>query len=130
MDDFAGFVARYGVAAVFLFTFLENAGLPIPAFPVLMLAGAYASTRHAYLPLIVGVGGFLTAGSSPLLLAAMIAYFALLSFVPLLFLALSLLGFAGRPSESTYFVTEFKKIAAVDFGFRDIKIKIARKQST
>ena len=43
-------------------------------------------------------------------LAAMIAYFALLSFVPLLFLALSLLGFAGRPSESTYFVTEFKKI--------------------
>ena len=55
MDDFAGFVARYGVAAVFLFTFLENAGLPIPAFPVLMLAGAYASTRHSYLPLVVGV---------------------------------------------------------------------------
>ena len=43
-------------------------------------------------------------------LAAMIAYFALLSFVPLLFLALSLLGFTGRPSESTYFVTELKKI--------------------
>src|SRR4029079_8364206 len=40
----------------------------------------------------------------------MIAYFALLSFVPLLFLALSLLGFTGRPSESTYFVTELKKI--------------------
>jgi membrane protein len=43
-------------------------------------------------------------------LAAMIAYFALLSFVPLLFLALSLLGFSGRPDESSYFVTEFKKI--------------------
>jgi len=39
-------------------------------------------------------------------LAAMIAYFALLSFVPLLFLTLSLLGFAGRASETSYLVTE------------------------
>jgi membrane protein DedA with SNARE-associated domain len=54
VDDFAGFVARYGITAVFLFTFLENLGLPIPAFPVLMLAGAYASTRHAALLLILG----------------------------------------------------------------------------
>ena len=43
-------------------------------------------------------------------LAAMIAYFALLSFVPLLFLALSLLGLSGRADESSYFVTELKKI--------------------
>ena len=35
-------------------------------------------------------------------LAAMIAYFALLSFVPLLFLALSLIGLAGsRTSRAT-----------------------------
>src|SRR5512147_1881990 len=54
MDDFAVLVARYGLAAVFLFTFLENVGLPIPAFPVLMLAGAYASARHAAVPLVVG----------------------------------------------------------------------------
>src|ERR1700751_178457 len=39
-------------------------------------------------------------------LAAMIAYFALLSFVPLLFLTVSLLGLAGRPDESSYLVTE------------------------
>ena len=39
-------------------------------------------------------------------LAAMIAYFALLSFVPLLFLALSLLGFAGRADASSYLVKE------------------------
>lgn len=39
-------------------------------------------------------------------LAAMIAYFALLSFVPLLFLTLSLLGFTGRADESSYLVTE------------------------
>jgi membrane protein len=43
-------------------------------------------------------------------LAAMIAYFALLSFVPLLFLSLSLLGFSGRADESSYYVTELKKI--------------------
>jgi len=61
MGDFAGLIARYGLTAVFLFTFLENIGLPIPAFPVLMLAGAYASTRHAALlmVLVAAVGGAL-----------------------------------------------------------------------
>ena len=53
MGDFAGLVARYGLTAVFLFTCLENTGLPIPAFPVLMLAGAYASTRHAELVMVL-----------------------------------------------------------------------------
>jgi len=42
-------------------------------------------------------------------LAAMIAYFALLSFVPLLFLALALLGLAGRADESSFLVTELNK---------------------
>ena len=42
-------------------------------------------------------------------LAAMIAYFALLSFVPLLFLALALLGFAGRADESSFLVTELQQ---------------------
>jgi membrane protein len=42
-------------------------------------------------------------------LAAMIAYFALLSFVPLLFLTISLLALAGRPDESSYLVTELKR---------------------
>jgi membrane protein len=42
-------------------------------------------------------------------LAAMIAYFALLSFVPLLFLTISLLSFAGRADESSYLVTELKR---------------------
>ena len=41
-------------------------------------------------------------------LAAMIAYFALLSFVPLTFLALALLGLAGRADESSFLVTELK----------------------
>jgi membrane protein len=43
-------------------------------------------------------------------LAAMIAYFALLSFVPLLFLALALLGFAHRADESSVLVKELSKL--------------------
>ena len=42
-------------------------------------------------------------------LAAMIAYFALLSFVPLLFLALSLTALAGQQSESSYLVEELRR---------------------
>jgi membrane protein len=41
-------------------------------------------------------------------LAAMIAYFALLSFVPLTFIALSLLGLSGRADESSFLVKEIK----------------------
>jgi membrane protein len=44
-------------------------------------------------------------------LAAMIAYFALLSFVPLTFLALSFLGLAGRADESSFLVREIKHAA-------------------
>ena len=39
-------------------------------------------------------------------LAAMIAYFALLSFIPLVFLMLALLGFSGRADASDFFVRE------------------------
>ena len=42
-------------------------------------------------------------------LAAMIAYFALLSFVPLLFLALSLISLAGEPSESSYLIEQLRR---------------------
>jgi membrane protein len=43
-------------------------------------------------------------------LAAMIAYFALLSFVPLLLLSLALLGLAGQADEGSFFVTELNRI--------------------
>jgi membrane protein len=43
-------------------------------------------------------------------LAAMIAYFALLSLVPLVFLALAMLGLFGRADESTYLVTELNNV--------------------
>jgi membrane protein len=42
-------------------------------------------------------------------LAAMIAYFALLSFFPLTFLAFAILGLTGRADESSYVVTELKR---------------------
>jgi membrane protein len=42
-------------------------------------------------------------------LAAMVAYFALLSFVPLVFLALSLLGLAHRADASDFFVEELSR---------------------
>jgi len=42
-------------------------------------------------------------------LAAMIAYFALLSFVPLAFLSLALLGLTGRADESSFLVKEIKR---------------------
>jgi len=42
-------------------------------------------------------------------LAAMIAYFALLAFVPLTFLALSLLSFTGQADESSFLVREIKQ---------------------
>jgi membrane protein len=41
-------------------------------------------------------------------LAAMVAYFALLSFVPLVFLTLSLFGFAHRADASDFFIRELK----------------------
>jgi membrane protein len=43
-------------------------------------------------------------------LAAMIAYFALLSFVPLLFLALALLGLVHQADQGSFFVRELSKI--------------------
>src|SRR4029077_20002602 len=43
-------------------------------------------------------------------LAAMVAYFALLSFVPLVFLALSLFGLAHRAEANTFFIKELKHV--------------------
>jgi membrane protein len=43
-------------------------------------------------------------------LAAMIAYFGLLSSVSLIFLALALLGFTGRAEESSYLVEELRRL--------------------
>jgi uncharacterized BrkB/YihY/UPF0761 family membrane protein len=43
-------------------------------------------------------------------LAAMIAYFGLLSSVSLIFLSLAILGFTGRAEESSYLVKELQRL--------------------
>ncbi len=53
MDRFSLFIADYGGAAMFLASFLENIGLPFPAFPVFILAGALSAAGHASLPVLV-----------------------------------------------------------------------------
>jgi len=53
------------------------------------------------------LGKFLTDRGTHL--AAMIAYFALLAFVPLLFLALSLIALLGQQSESSYLIEELRR---------------------
>ena len=70
---------------------------------VLAPAGAGAGLRAALRAIVAKF--FRDRGTH---LAAMIAYFALLSFFPLLFLALAFLGLAGRASETSYLVTELE----------------------
>ncbi len=40
MTQVTAFIQSYGLAAVFLSTFIEQLGLPLPSYPVLLLAGA------------------------------------------------------------------------------------------
>ncbi|HBO70289.1 MAG TPA: sulfurtransferase, partial [Deltaproteobacteria bacterium] len=53
MDWISLFLARYGGAAMFLVSFLENIGVPFPAFPLFLLAGALSATGHVSLPVLV-----------------------------------------------------------------------------
>ena len=53
MDWFPRMVATYGGAAIFLLSFLENIGLPVPAFPFFLLAGGYSAAGVVSLPLIL-----------------------------------------------------------------------------
>lgn len=53
MDWFSLILARYGGAAMFLISFLENIGSPFPAFPVFVLAGALSAASRSSLPLMV-----------------------------------------------------------------------------
>ncbi len=53
MDWFSLFIVSYSGAAMFLVSFLENIGLPFPAFPVFVLAGALAAAGHVSLPVLV-----------------------------------------------------------------------------
>ncbi|HEY7586192.1 MAG TPA: VTT domain-containing protein [Candidatus Deferrimicrobiaceae bacterium] len=53
MDWLQEMISRNGVAAIFLVSFLENIGLPFPAFPFLMLVGALSLSGTVSFPLIL-----------------------------------------------------------------------------
>ena len=53
MDWFPGMIVTYGAAAVFLAAFVENLGVPFPAYPLIMLAGAFAASDLLFLPRIL-----------------------------------------------------------------------------
>ncbi|HEY3778967.1 MAG TPA: DedA family protein/thiosulfate sulfurtransferase GlpE [Rhizomicrobium sp.] len=50
MQHIAELIQGYGVAIVFLLVMVSRAGLPIPAWPVLLVAGALTASRAALLP--------------------------------------------------------------------------------
>lgn len=54
MPDVVALVAQYGVALVFLNVLLEQVGLPVPAVPTLVIAGALAATGRLSLLAIFG----------------------------------------------------------------------------
>jgi membrane protein DedA with SNARE-associated domain len=57
MQQLAFYVSKYGLSLIFLNVFLEQIGLPIPAMPVLVVAGALAVERDLSAPraLVVAV---------------------------------------------------------------------------
>jgi membrane protein DedA with SNARE-associated domain len=55
MDTTLQFVLRHGYALVFLVVLTEQAGLPIPAFPVLLAAGALAGQHKLSLPMALSL---------------------------------------------------------------------------
>src|SRR5262245_15707191 len=54
--DLTGLVQNYGLALVFLSAFIEQLGLPLPSYPVLVIAGALSLAGGDPLILIVAVG--------------------------------------------------------------------------
>lgn len=55
MQEITSLLAQYGLAFVFLNMFLEQAGVPVPAVPTLMVAGALAAGGGPGVPAVVAV---------------------------------------------------------------------------
>jgi membrane protein DedA with SNARE-associated domain len=55
MNSVLNYLAAHNLAAVIVASFLESIGLPVPALPVLLVAGSLAAQDHMpVLPLVVG----------------------------------------------------------------------------
>ena len=55
MDDVTQFLIRYGELVLFVVVLAEQVGLPIPAVPVLLAAGALAGAGNMSLPAAIGL---------------------------------------------------------------------------
>ena len=55
MDEVTQFLIRYGELVLFVVVLAEQVGLPIPAGPVLLAAGALAGAGKMSLPLVIGL---------------------------------------------------------------------------
>ena len=53
MEQIAALIAEFGLLAVFLNVLLDEGGLPLPASPLLAVAGALAFTGQTSLPLVI-----------------------------------------------------------------------------
>ena len=64
MQQIASEIERYGLLFVFLDVFLAEIGLPLPAFPILVVAAAFAigTPRHLAELIIAGASGSMLAG--------------------------------------------------------------------
>src|SRR6266480_4769378 len=55
MQELIDLIARYGLALVFINVLVEQVGLPVPAVPTLIVAGAAAATGQLSAPAVFGV---------------------------------------------------------------------------
>lgn len=53
MGEFVGYIREYGAGAIFAASLIENLGLPFPAYPLIILAAAFAASRILSLPAIL-----------------------------------------------------------------------------
>ncbi len=56
MEETLHFLVRYGYVVLFVFVLAEQVGLPLPAIPLLLGAGALARTGQLDFPLVIGLG--------------------------------------------------------------------------
>src|SRR3954464_10298085 len=55
MEQLTTLLVQYGLLLVFVNVFLVQAGMPVPAVPTLIVAGALAATNGPSVPAIIGV---------------------------------------------------------------------------
>ena len=53
MNEFMQFLIDYGYQLIFIWVALDQAGLPLPAVPLMLAAGALAGMGELSLPLII-----------------------------------------------------------------------------